>query len=83
MWFAVVTGHMTLVDPHVIKPAMDAITDGWSLGRRARSFQFVKFEHCLGEQIDGVRAEFGLLREPCAIADTPTEPTPESFRPAA
>jgi ubiquinone biosynthesis protein Coq4 len=83
MWIAVVTGHMTLVDPHLIKPAMDAITDGWSLGRRSRSVQFVKFEQRLGEPLEAIRAEFGLLRGPCTIADTPTVRTPELLRPAA
>lgn len=80
MWIAVATGHMTLVDPHLIKPAMDAIADGWALGRNSRSVQFVKFEHRLGEPLDALRAEFGLLREPCAIAVTPVVKTPELLR---
>jgi len=77
MWIAVVTGHMTLVDPHLIKPAMDAIADGWSFGRNARSIQFVKFEHRLGEPLDAIRAEFDLLRAPCSIAQTPSIRAPE------
>jgi ubiquinone biosynthesis protein Coq4 len=80
MWIAVVTGHMTLLDPHLIKPAMDAITDGWSLGRNSRSVQFVKLEHRLGEPLDAVRAEFGLLRSPSPIAATPVIKTPELLR---
>jgi ubiquinone biosynthesis protein Coq4 len=77
MWIAVVTGHMTLVDPHLIKPAMDAIADGWSFGRNARSIQFVKFEQRLGEPLDAIRAEFDLLRAPCSIAQTPSVNAPD------
>ena len=82
MWIAVVTSHMTLVDPYLIKPGMDAITDGWALGRHARSVQFVKFEHRLGEPLDDIRAEFGLQRDPVARADTPPERTPELLKPS-
>lgn len=77
MWIAVVTGHMTLVDPHLIKPAMDAITDGWSFGRNARSIQFAKSEQRLGEPLDAIRAEFDLLRAPCSIAQTPSVNAPD------
>jgi ubiquinone biosynthesis protein Coq4 len=77
MWIAVVTGHMTLVDPHLIKPAMDAIADGWTYGRKARSIQFVKFEERLNEPLAAVQAEFGLDRGEIAISETPTVNTPE------
>lgn len=80
MWIAVVTGHMTLVDPLLIKPGMDAITEGWALGRRARSLQFVKFEHRLADPLDAVRAEYGLLREPSSASATPQQRTPELLR---
>jgi ubiquinone biosynthesis protein COQ4 len=60
MWIAVITGHMALVDPLMIKPAMDAITDGWALGRRARSIQFVKFETMLDRPIVDLRREYRL-----------------------
>jgi hypothetical protein len=50
------------------------------LGRNSRSVQFVKFEHRLGEPLDALRAEFGLLREPCSIAVTPEVKTPELLR---
>jgi ubiquinone biosynthesis protein COQ4 len=60
MWIAVITAHMALVDPLMIKPAMDAITDGWALGRRARSIQFVKFETMLDRPIVDLRREYRL-----------------------
>lgn len=63
MTLAVVTGHMALVDPWLIKPGFDAITDGWAFGRRARSIQFLPFELMLDRPLDDLRREFGLERE--------------------
>ncbi len=63
MTLATVLGHATLVDPLLIKPAMDAITDGWAYGRRARSIQFVAFETMLDRPLDEVRGEYGLMRD--------------------
>ncbi len=62
MTIATIMGHMTLVDPLLIKPAMDAITDGWAYGRRTRSIQFVAFETMLDRQLDDVQREYGLGR---------------------
>jgi ubiquinone biosynthesis protein COQ4 len=77
MTIATIMGHMTLVDPYLIKPGMDAITDGWAYGRAARSIQFVAFEDMLDRPLDEVRAEYGLLRDGPAFAlDTPAERTP-------
>jgi ubiquinone biosynthesis protein Coq4 len=76
MWIAVVTGHMTLLDPYLIKPAMDAITDGWTLGCRARSLQFVRFEERLGDALEAVQAEYGLLHDRRPVTTTPRERTP-------
>ena len=83
LWIAVVTGHMTLIDPYLIKPAMDAIADGWALGRAARSIQFVKFEEMLDLPLDEVREGYGLRREtPPSFAAAP-ERTAELLRGAA
>ena len=62
MWIAVITGHMALVDPHMIKPAMDAITNGWAMGRRARSIQFVKFEQMLDQPLAELQTQYGLAQ---------------------
>lgn len=83
MWIAVVTGHMTLVDPHLIKPAMDAICEGWAYGRKARSIQFVKFEDMTDRSLCEVREEFGLEPGPIKIVPTPVDKTPELLRAAA
>jgi ubiquinone biosynthesis protein Coq4 len=63
MTLSVIIGHATLVDPWLIQPAMDAITDGWALGRRARSIQFIDFENQIHLPLADVRAEYGLVRE--------------------
>lgn len=60
MWVSVVTAHMTLVDPAMIQPAMDAITSGWRHGRAARSIQFVKFETMLDRPLAAIRDEYQL-----------------------
>lgn len=83
MWISVVTGHMTLVDPLLIKPAMDAITHGWGSSRSARSIQFVKFEHRIDEPLDALRVEYGLLKEVWSEAETPRRAVPELLRTAA
>jgi ubiquinone biosynthesis protein COQ4 len=70
MTLAVIMGHMTLVDPLLIKPAMDAITDGWAFGRRARSLQFIDFERMIDRPLADVRAEYGLVRDGVFAPDT-------------
>lgn len=62
MWVAVVTAHMTFLEPELIRPAMDAIVDGWGFGSRARSIQFVAFETMLDRPLEDVRREYGLER---------------------
>jgi ubiquinone biosynthesis protein Coq4 len=68
---------MTMVDPHLIKPAMDAISDGWAFGRASRSIQFVKFEYMVDQPLSEVRAAYGLLREQVPAFATPLSNTPE------
>ncbi len=77
MTLATIMGHATLVDPYLIKPAMDAITEGWAYGRRARSIQFVAFETMLDRPLAEVRADYGLDRVPSSPKSVPSERTPE------
>lgn len=77
MTLATIMTHATLVDPYLIKPAMDAITEGWAYGRRAKSIQFVAFETMLDRPLADVRAEYRLDRVPSAPKAVPTERTPE------
>ncbi len=80
MWIAVVTTHMALVDPYMIKPAMDALADGWSFGRQSRSIQFVKFETMLHLPLAQVQATYGLARAGHTSVPTPSVRTPELMR---
>jgi ubiquinone biosynthesis protein Coq4 len=80
MTLATVMGHATLVDPLLIKPAMDAITDGWAYGRRTRSIQFVAFEKMLDRPLAEIREEYGLDR---AAAPIKMEAVPELLKAAA
>jgi ubiquinone biosynthesis protein COQ4 len=77
MTLATILNHATLVDPYLIKPAMDAITEGWAYGRRAKSIQFVAFETMLDRPLADVRAEYGLDRAPTAQDVVPAERMPE------
>jgi ubiquinone biosynthesis protein Coq4 len=63
MTLSVIISHATLVDPWLIQPAMDAITDGWALGRRSKSIQFIDFENQIHRPLADLRAEYGLTRE--------------------
>ncbi len=83
MTIATIMGHMTLIDPYLIQPAMDAITDGWAYGRRARSLQFVKFETMLDRPLADVQGEFRLDTERRATADIPAGLMPELLKAAA
>jgi ubiquinone biosynthesis protein Coq4 len=83
MWMAVATGHMTFVDPLLIKPAMDAIAHGWSYGREARSIQFVKFEERLDQSLEEIRREYGLGRDCGSVSSTPAARPPELIRAAS
>jgi ubiquinone biosynthesis protein COQ4 len=81
MTLATIIGHAALVDPLLIKPAMDAITDGWAYGRRTKSIQFVAFEEMLHRPLDEVRNEYGLHRTGARIFQM--DVTPELLKTAA
>jgi ubiquinone biosynthesis protein COQ4 len=83
MTIAVIMGHMTLIDPYLIQPAMDAITDGWAYGRRARSLQFVKFELMFDRVLSDVQREYGLDTGPRAMFATPDVKVPDLLRAVA
>ncbi|MGI8492367.1 MAG: Coq4 family protein [Acidimicrobiales bacterium] len=60
MWMSVVTTRMTFVDPDMIVPIMDAITDGWRNGRRTPNLQCEKWETMLDEPLEAVRARYDV-----------------------
>jgi ubiquinone biosynthesis protein Coq4 len=83
MWMAVTSGHMAFVDPWLIKPAMDAISHGWTYGREARSIQFVKFEEMLDRPLEAVRREYSLGRDCSGVSSLPVSKAPELLRSTA
>ncbi len=66
MWMAVVTSHMTYINPDLMTPAMDAISEGWQRGRNSRSIQFTHFEKRLGEPLEALQREYGLSQDDVA-----------------
>lgn len=60
MWTAVLSGHVTFVDPSLTEPVMDAVADGWTYGRQAKNIQFVPFENMYDRPLEDIRREFGL-----------------------
>lgn len=82
MWIAVVAGHMAFVDPGLIKPAMDAISHGWSYGREARSIQFIRFEEQLDRPLEDIRRQYGLRRDCSGVSALPASAAPELLIPA-
>lgn len=60
MWMSVVTTRMTFLDPDMIQPIMDAISEGWQLGRRVENIQFARWETMLEEPLAEVRRRHGI-----------------------
>ncbi len=67
MWISVVTTRMTFVDPRMIVPVMDAITEGWQLGRRTPNIQTVKWETMMDQPLDEVRTRHHIV-PPASVA---------------
>ena len=60
MWVSVATARMTYLHPDKIEKTMDAITDGWALGRKAGNLMLVKWEQMLDRPVEDIRREFGI-----------------------
>ena len=60
MWMSVVTTRMTLLDPDMIVPTMDHVSEGWQYGREAKNLQFEKWEEKLDRPLAELRQEYGL-----------------------
>ncbi len=61
IWMATTTSRMTFLQPDAIVPVMDAISQGWQFGRRAKCLQFEKWESAFGEPLPLARARFDIL----------------------
>lgn len=51
---------MVLYRPELLPPLMDAISEGWTLGRRSRPLMDVRWEDRWEEPLATIRAEYGL-----------------------
>lgn len=60
MWMSVVATRMTYLDPAMIVPTMDAITEGWQLGRRVANLQFGEWEKQLDRSLAEIRRKHGI-----------------------
>ena len=65
IWMSTLTTQMTFHNPAMTTVVMDAISQGWQLGREAKNLNFVKWEERFAEPIEDLRREFGL---PQAVA---------------
>jgi ubiquinone biosynthesis protein Coq4 len=52
---------MVLYKPELLPPVMDAITEGWALGRRARPLMHVHWEEFWERPLAELREEHGLV----------------------
>lgn len=64
MWMATTTSRMTFLQPDAIVPVMDAITQGWSYGRRTKNLQFEKWESMLQQPVAELRDRYGVVPGP-------------------
>lgn len=64
MWISTVTAQMTYVRPSSITPLMDAITDGWQLGRRVANIQAEPWETMLDEPLGDIKRRHGVAPTP-------------------
>ena len=62
IWMATLTTQMTFVNPRMTTSVMDAISDGWALGRQARNLNYVRWEEMMHRPVDELRQEFNLVR---------------------
>ena len=60
MWMSVITTQMTLLNPAMIQPMMDAISDGWTHGRSASSLALEPWESMLDEPLGDLRSRYGI-----------------------
>lgn len=51
---------MVLYQPELLPPVMDAITEGWALGRRSRCLLDVRWEDRWGDSLEELRQEYEL-----------------------
>jgi ubiquinone biosynthesis protein Coq4 len=63
IWVSVVTARMTYLNPEKIEATMDALTEGWALGRQIPNLMIVAWEERLGCSVASLRQEYGIRPE--------------------
>ncbi len=61
MRVAVTTGHMAFVDPGITAKAMDAMVDGWVVGRSAENCHFTRWEDELDTPLPELRERMSIV----------------------
>lgn len=56
---AVTTTHVAFVQPQAMVTAMDALANGWVMGRSWKNLHFTKWEEQLDRPLADIRAEYG------------------------
>jgi ubiquinone biosynthesis protein Coq4 len=59
-WIATVTARMAFIDPDSQAPLMDAISDGWTHGRRARNIMMREWEKDFARALSDIRREYAI-----------------------
>ena len=62
IWMATLTTQMTFMNPNMTGMVMDAISEGWQLGRQAKNLNYVRWEELMDRPVTELREEFGLSR---------------------
>lgn len=57
-WMSVSTTRAALLDPSALRPVMDAISEGWRLGRTLPNLQVVRWEEHLARSLADIRREY-------------------------
>lgn len=73
MRMAVTMSHMAFVNPALITDAMDAIVDGWLLGRSASNLNFARWEEEIDTPLEALRTRMQLTqhRPPLGASERP------------
>lgn len=63
IWISVVTARMTYLNPEKIESTMDAVTEGWALGRQIPNLMIVNWEERLAASVASLRQQYGIRPE--------------------
>ncbi len=73
IWMATLTTQMTFVNPDMTVPVMDALSQGWALGRGSRNLNYTRWEERFAEPIEDLRREYGIPAEGATRVSPPVD----------